>query len=171
MTSPTSKRNTVQFLLTTCTVLTVSTIALALSKLPPAPLGERVSQADSIFVGTVANKVVEGDWVRADLIVEEPLKKAKKGEAVPVTWRLIMVGGSFQPEKVEGSPEVANVKRVGGKPIFDAPEGARGIAILSDKHEGRYWLRDDKFEDISKLAEVKKLIEAEGDKADTDVEE
>ncbi len=32
------------------------------------------------------------------------------------------------------------------------------MAILADKHEGRYWLREDKFEPLEKLDEVKKVV-------------
>ena len=76
--------------------------------------------------------------MRADLVVEESLKDAERGAKVEVIWRAT----------------------IGGRPIYDTAEGTRAIAILKDKHEGRYWLRDDKFEDVAKLAEVKKLIEA-----------
>ena len=105
---------------------------------PTPPLEERVKAAESVFVGKLINKVVEGDWVRAELLVQEPLKNTKKDEKVLVIWRAT----------------------IGGQPIYDTPEDSRGIAILGDKHEGRYWLRSDKFEPVDKLDEVKKIIDA-----------
>ena len=89
-----------------------------------------------MFVGVVTNKVVDGEWVRADLLVETPLRNAKQGKKVEVIWRAT----------------------VDGMPIYDTAAGTKRIAILDDKHEGRYWLRDDKFEDLANLAKVKKLI-------------
>jgi len=113
-----------------------ATAAALAVRAPTAPLAERVSEAETIFLGKLANKVTDGDWVRADLVVEEPLRDAERGHGTAVIWRA----------------------KIDGMPIYDAAEGARGIAILKDKHEGRYWLRDDKFEDPGKLNEVKALI-------------
>lgn len=155
----TGKRRTTCCILISCIVATMTTIAIALTIAPTTPLAERVSQADTIFIGTITNKVVDGDWVRADLIVQEPLKNAEKGKHVPVTWRLIIEGGELVPEKIEGNAE-GPLKRVGGRPVFDVPAGSRAIAILDDKHEGRYWLRADKFVDLAQFAEVKKSIRA-----------
>ena len=105
-------------------------------KAPTKPLAERVGGADSVFVGKLVNRVEDGDWVRAELLVEESLRDVQKGEKIPVIWR----------------------KMVGDVPIYDAAEGAKGIAILDDKHEGRYWLRSDKFEPLDQLDLVKELI-------------
>ena len=105
-------------------------------KAPTKPLAERVGGADSVFVGKLINRVEDGDWVRAMLLVEEPLRDVQKGEKIQVIWR----------------------KKIGDIAIYDAAEGDKGIAILDDKHEGRYWLRDDKFEPLDQLDLVKELI-------------
>lgn len=111
---------------------------------PTQPLAQRVQEAEMVFLGKVVNKTVDGDWARAELLVEEPLRNAEKGAKVAVTWR-IMVGTFF---------------------IYDVAAETGGVAILKDKHEGRYWLRDDKFEKPEKLAEVKALVtEKPGDTA------
>lgn len=115
------------------------TIAFA-SRAPEETLAERVSAAETIFVGVVTNRVAAGDWVHADLLVEEPLHNATIGANVAVIWRAM----------------------VSGRQIYNAAEGSRAIAILKDKHEGRYWLRDDKFENLSRLPDVKKHISGSG---------
>lgn len=117
----------------------VGITAVGLSvRAPTEPLKERVRAAETVFVGKLINKAVEGDWVRAELLVEEPLVSSKRDSKIEVIWRAT----------------------IGGTPIYDTDENSRGIAILKDKHEGRYWLRDDKFEDLNKLAEVKKILKA-----------
>jgi len=131
----TSRRNTTGFILITCMIVASAALALA-SRAPTKPLAERLAAADTVFVGVVTNKVVDGEWVRADLLVETPLRNAKQGKKVEVIWRAT----------------------VDGMPIYDTAAGTKRIAILDDKHEGRYWLRDDKFEDLANLAKVKKLI-------------
>ncbi|MBT3199130.1 MAG: serpin family protein [Phycisphaerales bacterium] len=103
---------------------------------PTPPLKNRVAAAETVFLGKVVNKVVTGEWATAELLVEESLRNAEKGKKTKVTWRIKL--GNFH--------------------IYDVPEGSRGIAILKDKHKGRYWLRSDKFEKPNKLAEVKGLI-------------
>ena len=105
-------------------------------KAQPKSLKERVKDAELIFVGKVVNRVVKGDWVRAELVVEKPFRGVKKGEKVKVIWR----------------------KTIGGREIYDTGENTRGIALLKGKHEGRYWLRADRFEGGEKLEEVKKLV-------------
>ncbi|MGE9271504.1 MAG: hypothetical protein ACQKBU_11935 [Verrucomicrobiales bacterium] len=102
------------------------------------PLSIRVQQAQCVFVGKVIHKAVEGDWARAQLLVEEPLAGVKKGQKVDVLWRL----------------------RIASQPLFDTPEGSRGIAILTDLRDGRYWLRHDRFEDLKKIEEVRRFIQA-----------
>ena len=122
-------------------LLTLATTVLAIRE-PAKPLKDRVSAAETVFLGKLVNRVEEGEWVRAELLVEKPLRKAEKGAKVEVIWR----------------------KTLGNLLIYDAAEGDRGIAILKDKHKGRYWLRADKFEKPDKLAEVKKrLIQAAGE--------
>lgn len=121
--------------------LTASSPCLFAIRAPTKPLAERVAAAELVFVGKVVHKVVEGDWVRAELVVEEPLRGVEKKQRILVIWRAT----------------------IGGRPIYDTAEGTRGIAILGDKHEGRFWLRDDKFEEVEKLAEVKKLLKAKAD--------
>ncbi len=132
----------------TCAIayLGVAGVALSLSLAPPRPLSERVAEAEKIFVGTVVNRVEKDGWVRAELRVDTPLRRVEAKQKVPVVWR----------------PKIRDVI------LFDAEEGRRGIAILKDKHEGRYWLRADKFETVEKLEEVKKLV-AENPEADADV--
>ena len=117
-------------MLTLCAAFLTSEI-WATIRAPTPPLEERVKAAETVFVGKLINKVVEGDWVRAELLIEEPLKNSEKGAKVLVIWRATL----------------------GGRPIYDTPEDSEGIAILGDKHEGRYWLRDDKFEPVGKLDE------------------
>lgn len=79
---------------------------------PEKPLAERVHGADSVFVGKVINRVADGDWVRAELLVEEPLRDVHKGDKFEIIWRA----------------------KIGDMPIYDVAEGVRGIAILDDKH-------------------------------------
>ena len=111
--------------------------ALAETRAPTEPLPKRVEKAEVIFLGKVTNKKVEGDWAKAELVVEEPLKNVRKGEKVEVIWRI----------------KLANLR------IYDTDDETTGVAILSDKHQGRYWLRSDKFEKPEKLDEVKTILE------------
>ena len=128
-----------------CVLLAVTALAFAQGlRAPTPPLKERVNRAETVFLGKVADRIVEGGWVRASLVVEEPLWKAERGKNVPVIWTKPADTGLFMADGV----------------TFDANEGARGVAILTDKHEGRYWLREDKFEDPKKLDEVKALVQA-----------
>lgn len=131
----TSKRITPSHIFVLFILVTMTTDVLAI-RAPTKPLAERVKAAEAVFVGKVVNKVTVGDWVTADLLVEDALVNAKLDQKIAVTWRATL----------------------GGRPIYDTAAGSRGIAILNDKHQGRYWLRGDKFEDVKKLAEVKKLI-------------
>ena len=55
--------------------------------------------------------------------------------------------------------------QLGGRLLYDVKEGTRGIAILKDKHEGRYWLRDDKFEAPETLPEVQAILGIAGGEA------
>jgi len=123
----------------TCIQLTFAAPARGVIKSPTKPLKERVAEAETIFIGKVVNKEVEGDWATAELLVEQPLKNAKLEAKVPVTWRI----------------------RLGQLFIYDVAEGTRGIALLGDKHQDRYWLRADKFEDLKKLDEVTSWLERE----------
>jgi hypothetical protein len=113
-----------------------SSVALGVTRAPTPPLSQRVNEAELVFVGKVVNKVVEGDWARAEILVEQPLKNTVKDAKVPVTWRINL--GNFI--------------------IYDTPEGSRGIAILKDKHQGRYWLRGDKFERPDQLEKVREIL-------------
>ena len=125
-----------------CILLVWTTVTLATTKAPTKPLAERVSDAETVFLGKVINKKIEGDWATAELLVEEPLKNAEKGAKCEVVWRISL----------------------GKLMIYDTAEGTTGIAILGDKHKGRYWLRDDKFENPKTLEKVKKLIKDEQEK-------
>lgn len=118
----------------TCALLAISG-ALALMA-PTEPLAERVRKADIIFVGKIVNRVVDGDWVRAELLVEEPLRNAKLDEKKPIIWRA----------------------SISGEALRGGAEGTRGIALLTDQHEGRYWFRADKFEPLTALPEIKRLL-------------
>lgn len=109
---------------------------LARTVAPTEPLEKRVKEAELIFTGKVIDKEVKGDWARAELLVETPLRGVKKGEKIEVIWRI----------------------QVGGEPIYDAAEGQQGVALLGDKHEGRYWLRSDKFEGLDQLEKVKTIL-------------
>lgn len=137
---PNMKKN---LLLAHCMVVAMTTFALAETKAPTKPLSERVGNAETVFVGKVIEKKVEGDWARAELLVEEPLKNAMKGAKIEVIWRIKLGRNLF---------------------IYDTEEGTQGIAILKDRHEGRFWLRSDKFEKPDKLAEVKAIITAAKEK-------
>jgi len=100
------------------------------------PLAERVKSAKVVALGKLVNKVVEGEWVRAEILVMEPLVNAEQGEKIAVIWRATL----------------------DSMPIYDTDEGSIGVILLDDKHEGRYWLRADRFENEDKLEEIKKLL-------------
>lgn len=117
-------------------VLGATSTTFALSRLPTPPLAERVAKAEEVFAGTVVNRVEKGEWVHAELRVDTPLRGSKKGALVPVIWR----------------------STVGNNIIYDAKENDRGVALLTGKLKGRYWLRADKFEPIDKLETVKSLV-------------
>ena len=104
--------------LSLCLVLVLSGSTLALSLAPRRPLEKRVENSQLIFVGKLVNRVQNDDWVQAELLVEEPLKNVKQGEKIPVTWRLVMVGGRSVAVPVEGNSEVAKIETVGAKPNF-----------------------------------------------------
>lgn len=125
-----------QFSAAVCAIVCVVSSAHALSLLPTPPLSERVAGAQVVFVGTLIERVEKGEWVRAVLRVDKPLRGLGEDKRVNVIWRT----------------------RVADQWIYDAAEGQRGIAILDDKHEERYWLRADKFEPLAKLEEVEKMI-------------
>lgn len=110
-----------------------------MSRLPTKPLEERVRGAETIFVGKVINKVVTGDWARAELEVLTPLKNVKKGAKVSVIWRV----------------------EISGRQLFDIAEGAKFMALLKGKHEGRYWLHGEKFKNEKQLNQVKSFIDGE----------
>ena len=130
------KRTLIAALLVFATLL-VSAPALSIAA--PPSVEERVATAEMVFVGKLINRIeVEGDWVHAELQVTEPLLKAKVGEKVPVTWRLVRFNDAV---------------------IFDCQEGKQGVAILGDMHQGRYWLRDDKFLSMDLLDDIKKAVE------------
>jgi hypothetical protein len=133
----TARNKTLYLAFLPCVLLTLTTASLAI-RAPTKPLKDRLTAAETVFLGKVVNRTVTGDWARAELVVEEPLRNAKKGQKVEVIWRI----------------------KVGNFRIYDVAELTRGIAILKDKHQGRYWLRSDKFEKPDKLAEVKGLMGA-----------
>ena len=110
--------------------------AHALSRMPVPPLSDRVEQAELVFLGTLIERAEDGEWVRAVLRVDESLRVPEGMRRVEVIWRV----------------------RVGDREVYDAAEGQRGVAILDDKHEGRYWLRTDKFEPAERLGEVRELV-------------
>lgn len=118
-------------------VLMLAMPALARTVAPTEPLEKRVKSAELIFTGKVINKTVQGDWAHAELLVDESMRGVKKGDKIEVIWRI----------------------QIAGKPIYDVVDGKQGIALLGDKHKGRYWLRGDKFEDLVKLDKVKELLE------------
>jgi len=121
-------------------------VSVAKTLAPETPLAERLSDAETVFVGVVTNKVLDGDWARADLLVETPLFNAEQGAKVAVIWRTA----------------------VGGQPLYDAASGSKAIAVLKDKHEGRYWLRTDRFENIAKLDEAKRTLKSRYTSVDRD---
>ena len=110
----------------------------ATSRAKEEPLEVRVQAAEFVFVGKLVNKEVEGDWVKAELVVINPLKNTKKSEKVKVIWRA----------------------KIGGRSLYNPAVNSQGIALLKDKHEGRYWLRGDKFAAVEKLEKVKALLDA-----------
>jgi len=135
-----SKHKAVLRALTLLIVVAGTPVSVSVAKTlaPEKPFAERLSDAETIFVGVVTNKVLDGDWARADLLVETPLFNAEQGAKVAVIWRTA----------------------VGGQPLYDAASGSKAIAVLKDKHEGRYWLRTDKFENIAKLDEAKRTLKS-----------
>ena len=116
--------------------------AWSLSLAPPRPLAERVREAEMVFAGTVVDRVEDGDWVRATLRVDKALQGVARKQKIKVIWR----------------------KRIGGSLFFDVEDGAKGVALLKDKHEGRYWLRGDRFEPIGKLDEIAGMLARGGDR-------
>lgn len=131
-------KKTLSLSLVPIVILALTSVAPAVIKAPTKPLSERVENAETVFLGKVINKKVQGDWARAELLVESPLKNAKKGTKIEIIWRI----------------------NVGRLKIYDTADGTQGIAILKDKHQGRYWLRSDKFEAPDKLKEVKRILAA-----------
>ncbi len=113
---------------------------------PVEPLETRLKKAETAFVGTIVDLERKDGWARGFLLVEDPLKNAVVDQKIPVIWRHQMPGG---------------LAIGGGLLSFNPDEGTRGIAILTDQHEERYWLRDDKFEPVKKLDEVRKLLAAQ----------
>ena len=109
---------------------------VSLDRSRPQRLRDRVNAAEKVFLGKLINRVEDGDWVKAELLVELPMKNAEKGANVAVIWR----------------------KKLGNKTIYDAVEGTRGIAVLKDRHEDRYWLREDKYEKPAMFAEVENIL-------------
>ena len=109
---------------------------VVIDRVPAKPLQERVHAAESVFVGKVVNKVVAGDWARAELEVLTPLKNAKKGAKVLVTWRI----------------------KIAGQHLFDINEGAKYMALLKGKHEKRYWLHGAEYKGEEQLSQVKSLL-------------
>lgn len=127
-----------KILLTICALLTFGTGVFALTLAPVDSLEKRLDAAKLVFVGKIINRSEDGEWVQAELLVEDPVLNIKKGGLVPVIWR----------------------KTAGGTAIYDAQEGLRGLAILDGYHKGRYWLRSDRFEDVALAAEAKRIIAA-----------
>lgn len=118
----------------------LATVSTAVSIAPAPSIETRVAAAETVFIGKLINRMeIEGGWVHAELQVTQPLLNAKQGEKIPVIWREI---------------------RFRGKPVFDAAEGREAIAILNDRHEGRYWLRDDKFLNVEQVEEVRRAVAA-----------
>lgn len=117
-------------------LLLISDPAWSFSRMATPPLARRVEGAETVFVGKLINRTEEGEWAQAELLVVEPLKNARKGDTVQVIWRM----------------------RLGQMRIYDARKGQQGIAILGDKHKGRYWLRADKFEPLAHLGAVKTIL-------------
>ena len=122
-----------------CLLFASSIFAFAI-RAPEVPLEKRVEAAEKVFVGKVINKKVDGEWVRAELLVESPLRNAEKEAKIPVIWR----------------------RELGDLKIYDVTVGSKGVALLLDKHEGRYWLGHSRFEKLDKLEEIEKLIEKFG---------
>ena len=132
------RRLTPRTIVSLCMFIWATSVAQALTRLPTPPLADRVATAEIVFVGTLINRVEDGDWVRADLRVDTPIHNAKAGQNIPVVWR----------------------RTVNQQVIYNADADQRGIAILKDKHEDRYWLRADKYEPITKLPEIQQLVAA-----------
>lgn len=123
-----------------CLLIASSIFAFAI-RAPEVPLEKRVEAAEKVFVGKVINKKVDGEWVRAELLVESPLRNAEKEARIPVIWR----------------------RELGDLKIYDVTVGSKGVALLLDKHEGRYWLGYSRFEKLDKMEEIEKLIEKFGE--------
>ncbi|MFK7788361.1 MAG: hypothetical protein AB8C95_02565 [Phycisphaeraceae bacterium] len=117
-------------------MLVITSTLRADTRVPTAPLEERVKAAEVVFVGKLIDKKVQGDWATAKLLVKESLHNVKVDQTIEVTWRI----------------------QIDNRPIYDVAEGTERIAILKDKHKGRYWLRTDKFEGLEKLDKVKQIL-------------
>lgn len=128
-----------KFFLLISIICTFASGVFALSLAPKPSLEKRVGLAKLVFVGKVVNRKEKGEWIHAELLVEESIVNIKSGARVPVIWR----------------------KSVGGYQVFDAAEGLKAIAILNSYHEGRYWLRSDTFENLSLIEEVRELSKPE----------
>ena len=55
------------------------------------PLEKRVEKAEKIFVGKLINRVQDGEWVRAELLVDVPIHNVKKGDKVTKGQTLLIV--------------------------------------------------------------------------------
>ena len=111
---------TMALIVTSCT----NSTALMNSKAQPVSIERRVAEAKLVFTGKLINKKIKGEWVEAEIHVEQAIRGVKKGQKIPVIWRA----------------------SINGRPIYNAAEDTRGIAILKDKNKDRYWLRADRFE-------------------------
>ena len=112
--------------------LFMSTISNGSIRLKERTLEERVADADLIFVGKVIDKQVSGEWAKAKLVVEEPRAGVKKGDKIPVTWRI----------------------SIDGRYIYDTEEGLHGLVMLKsgNQYQRRYWFKGVK--DIKLKTEV-----------------
>lgn len=110
---------------------------MGVSRAPVEPLEKRLKEANLVFVGEITKSIEENGWVLAELKVTSSLKGLNKTKTVNV----ILGKYLMNPKKFI--------------------VGSKGIVILSDQHKARYWFRDDKFEDLDKLKEVKKLLGVE----------
>lgn len=111
----------------------------ALSRMPVPPLRERVAAAEEVAIVTLTQREERGEWARGTLRIDHPIHGSPAGTELPVIWRTTL----------------------DDTPIYDAAVGARGIAVLKDRHQGRYWLGQDKLLAFDKLAQVMQVVGGE----------
>ena len=119
-------------------------------------------KAETVFVGRVINRTVDGDWVRAELVVEDALWNAQPRERVPVVWRSKL----SRVERFSNTVDTDAGMSLGDQAaaLYDAQEGDRALAILSYKETavypslGLYKLSKSRYVFLDKLKKAKDVL-------------